>query len=141
MEQPSGLSRAFNDYDRALNSFARALQKDLSLYDEDTQDLLKNGQIQKFEYCCELAWKLGKRYLETELAILQVSPIGVYRELFLSNILSETSFQALRDTILDRNLLSHVYKETLFATIHEKLPAHLNTLQHYQQEITHKGNE
>ena len=48
---------------QALNGLELILEKDLSLFDPIITDGVKNGRIQKFEYCTELLWKTIKRYL------------------------------------------------------------------------------
>lgn len=89
-------------------------------------ELIKNGRIQKFEYCAELAWKISKMYLELSEGILSNSPKGVYKSMFQSALITENEFLALYKTIEDRNLLSHIYKEEMYQVVYENLKSHLN---------------
>ena len=88
-------------------------------------DLIKNGRIQKFEYCAELAWKLSKMYLELSEGILSNSPKSVYKSMFQSALITENEFLSLFKTIEDRNLLSHIYKEEMYLAVYENLKSHL----------------
>lgn len=141
MEQPTSLSLALSEFERALNGLIQALETDLSLFSDHIPDLLKNGQIQKFEYCIELAWKLGKRILEEKFGVVQNSPIPVFRELHINNVINEQSFLDLREAVRDRNLLSHVYRESLFDYIHQRLPIHLASPRTFEQDVFSKFSE
>jgi len=110
---------------KAVSSFEAALMATFENLDSIGQDLIKNGRIQKFEYCAELAWKTGKMHLELFEGILSNSPKGVYKSLFQSSIITENEYLSLFKTIEDRNLLSHVYKEEMFESVYKNIPAHL----------------
>lgn len=74
MEQSNIFLERFSDFSKSLNSFKQTLQLDLTKYKEVELDLIKNGQIQKFEYSVELCWKLLKVYLSEKHGIETVSP-------------------------------------------------------------------
>lgn len=123
------------DFATALNGFEVAVQQDLSSFNATIQDLIKNGQIQKFEVCAELAWKTAKFYLENELGEIVASPKQVYKTMFTSNIITENILSDLLLVVDDRNLLSHVYKEEFFVTLIKKLPDHFDTLKNLYERI------
>ena len=68
---------------KAVSSFESGLNASFENLDSIGNDLIKNGRIQKFEYCAELAWKISKMYLELSEGILSNSPKGVYKSMFL----------------------------------------------------------
>jgi nucleotidyltransferase substrate binding protein (TIGR01987 family) len=87
--------------------------------------LIKNGKIQKFEYCTELAWKVSKLFLEIQTAEIIGAPKLVYKNLFLNKYLSESLYLELFKTLEDRNKLSHVYKEEMYNEVYKNLKNHL----------------
>lgn len=110
---------------KAVSSLESALNASFENLDSIGNDLIKNGKIQKFEYCAELAWKISKMYLELSEGILSNSPKGVYKSMFQSALITENEFLSLFKTIEDRNLLSHVYKEEMYESVYENLKSHL----------------
>lgn len=110
---------------KAVASFEAALNASYENLDSIGDDLIKNGRIQKFEYCAELAWKLSKMYLELYQGIVSISPKSVYKSMFQSALLTEDEYLALFRSIEDRNLLSHVYKEEMYQSVYENIQAHL----------------
>ena len=93
------------------------------------EDLIKNGKIQKFEYCAELAWKISKIHVEFFHGVISNSPKSVYKTMFQLAIISESEYLALIKTIEDRNLLSHIYKESMYQEVFDRLPLHLLAFQ------------
>ena len=110
---------------KAVSSFESALNASFENLDSIGDDLIRNGRIQKFEYCAELAWKISKMHLELFEGILSNTPKGVYKTMFQSALITETEYLALFKTIEDRNLLSHVYKEEMYQSVYKNIPAHL----------------
>lgn len=55
-----------NDLSAAIKSFEQSLSIDLIKYSDFEKDVIKNGQIQKFEYTIELLWKTLKKYFEVK---------------------------------------------------------------------------
>ena len=101
----------FSNYRRALRRLAQAVNIVLreGNGDEDTDDLLREGLIQRFEYTHELAWKVMKDYAEYQ----------GYTEVGGSRDASRLAFQMSLITDIDgwlemiryRNLTSHTYSE------------------------------
>ncbi|MFI3227744.1 MAG: HI0074 family nucleotidyltransferase substrate-binding subunit [Clostridia bacterium] len=71
---------------------------------------VRDGAIQRFEFCTELAWKtIREKLLDEGLTDIN-SPKSVLRAAFANNIiLDEKNWINL---ISDRNLTSHIYDET-----------------------------
>lgn len=112
----------------AVGSFEKSLEMDFSNLDLFGIDLIKNGRIQKFEYCTELAWKVGKMFIELRLGIINNSPKTVYRTLFTERLIDEKLLISLLKAIDDRNQLSHIYREEMYGLIYADLPEHLAAL-------------
>jgi hypothetical protein len=52
-----------NNFHKAVNSFETGLIATFKNLNSIGEDLIKNGKIQKFEYCAELAWKISKMHV------------------------------------------------------------------------------
>ena len=128
MEQRELFQIKFESFRNALLGFEETLNIELFKFDVNIQDAIKNGRIQKFEYCTELTWKIIKRFLQLFHGIEAKSPKEAIKEFYLSNKLSEQNYETLLDIIDDRNRLSHIYKEEFFNEISEKLPEYFNIM-------------
>ena len=120
----------------ALADFEAAMALDTSRYSLDVADLLKNGQIQKFEVCTDLLWKTIRLYLYEKDGIEANSPKQVIRDFFNAGHLGEADFFGTIDMINDRNLVSHVYRHELFEQIHSKLDANLSIMKNILEQMT-----
>ena len=121
----SSLVQAVRTFHQAVNLTAN------KLFDKINKDLIKNGKIQKFEYCAELAWKISKMYLQLKTGEIEISPKQVYKTMFIAKLIDENQFKALFRTIEDRNKLRHIHKEEMYDLIYNNLSvsAHLNALE------------
>lgn len=108
---------------KALNGLDLLLHKDLSLFDSIITDGVKNGRIQKFEYCTELLWKTIKRFLLVVHGIETVSPKTAVKELYSIGHVTVEEYEVLCSMIDARNMLSHVYREEYFEEVLAKLDA------------------
>jgi len=121
MERSKVFLERFSDFSKSLSSLAEALKLDLSKFNEVELDLVKNGQIQKFEYSIELCWKIIKTFLSEQHGIEAVSPKSAIKEFFGVNLLDEEEYELLIQMIDDRNRLSHIYNELFFNEIYSRL--------------------
>jgi len=129
LEQTGGhLSQQLAEFNRAVTSFDQVMHYDFSGRNAIEQDIYKNACIQKFKYCTELSWKLAKRFLEEKGGDVATSPKMVYRRFLGDLFIDEETLTALFQTLNDRNLLSRVYKESMFGEVIDRLPVHLDTL-------------
>ena len=117
-------------YQKAVSSFEKLLEQNLNeLNLSDTLiDGLKNGQIQKFEYCTELTWKLIRRFLIEVDGIEAKSPKESIKEYFLKGYIEEAQYEKMFQMINDRNDLSHLYSESEFELILKCLPEYLKLM-------------
>ncbi len=99
----------FENFDRSYVLLRSALENG----PEALNALEKEGVIQRFEYCFELAWKTVKDYLEASgLVFATVTPHQVLKDAFAAKILKEGP--VWMDMLDHRNLLSHTYDSTQF---------------------------
>lgn len=130
MELKQKLDIELSNLNQAVYTFSQSLQiKPASKYSEIELDLIKNGKIQKFEYCTELAWKVSKIFLEYQTAEVILSPKMVYISLYLNKLIDEELYFDLCKTLEDRNKLSHIYKEEMYNEVYQNLEKHLIALQ------------
>ncbi len=127
MELAERYTTGLKEFEKAFKGFEQALSIDVLNYNPIEADLLKNGCIQKFEYCGELAWKLSKVLLKWQTGQEYNSPKPVYRALFAEKYVREDLCKDLLFTIDERNNLSHIYKEELFDNVWQNLPKHVDT--------------
>ena len=125
----------FENFDRSYVLLRSALENG----PEALNALEKEGVIQRFEYCFELAWKTVKDYLEASgLVFATVTPRQVLKDAFAAKILKEGP--VWMDMLDHRNLLSHTYNPIVFEeaveTIHQQyLPAMERLINFLQQEV------
>ena len=121
MQNGNRLQLLFNDLLVAILSLERSLEIDLTKFSEFETDIIKNGQIQKFEYTIELLWKTLKKFFEVKREKVFLYPKDVIKACFAEDIIDENSYLILIDAIESRNLLSHVYKIEMFDLIYPQL--------------------
>jgi nucleotidyltransferase substrate binding protein (TIGR01987 family) len=129
MESREILLEKLEIYQQAISGLEKALQINPDEYNETVADLIKNGRIQKFEYCEELTWKVIKKFLFYFHGIDAKSPKQTIKEFFLLGLIEKADYETLLDALYDRNRLSHIYKEEAFNEIIEKLDAYLAVMQ------------
>ena len=109
-------------YREAFQSFSSSLELDLSAFDEEITDLIKNGHIQKFEYCSELMWKCIRLYLLDTEAVNASGPKGAAKELFRLGKCDEALYESIVEILEARNELSHLYNQEMFNKLYRRLP-------------------
>lgn len=122
----------FQNFDRAFVLLREAMEKGPSALNQ----LEKEGVIQRFEYCFELAWKTVKDYMEESgVVFATVTPRQVLKDAFTAKIL--TDGQAWIDMLNHRNLLSHTYSLVSFGkaveAIHQRYLAAIGQLHEFLQ--------
>ena len=125
----------FQNFDRAFGLLCRAMEHG----PDALNDLEKEGVIQRFEYCFELAWKTIKDYLEESgLIFATVTPRQVLKEAFAAKILIDG--QVWVEMLDQRNLLSHTYSPAVFEkaveAIHSRYLAAMKDLHDFLQAET-----
>lgn len=110
-------------WNEKLIDFGKALLRLNEAIDESKNNTLsstlKDGVIQRFEFCYEICWKLIKYYLENEGIQEAKSPKSTFREAFKIGIIQDG--EKWIDMLNDRNLTSHVYDEEVAFDIYGKI--------------------
>ena len=123
----------FNNYRKALGRLSQAVdivQRQIE-WDEDVDDLIKEGLIQRFEYTHELAWKVMKDYAfeyTHELAWKVMKDYAEYqgysdikgsrdafRRALEIGLISDSRWM---ESIIDRNQTSHLYDDDISGNIY-----------------------
>ena len=125
MEPADTLAARLTDLLSSLNTFERSLQLKMAKYQGVELDTIKNGQIQKLEYCIELCWKTIKVFLNTIHGVDAVSPKSTIKEFYRVSLVNEKEYELLNEMLDDRNRLSHIYNELFFEDIYLKLNDYL----------------
>lgn len=97
----------------------RRLQEALAAYQQDSSDIIRDGVIQRFEFCTKLAWKATREYLLDQGYTEINSPKSVMRRAYTDGIISND--EAWLSLINDRNLTSHIYDDATAAQIFNKI--------------------
>jgi len=125
-----------SNFERALALLREAMVNGPSALNQ----LEKEGVIQRFEYCFELAWKTTKDYMEANgFVFAVVMPRQVLKDAFAAKLIADGQVWI---AMLDhRNLLSHTYNPTVFeqaveAIYQQYLPAMERLINFLQQEGT-----
>ncbi len=135
MEPADTLAARLTDFLSSLNTFERSLQLEMTKYEGVELDTIKNGQIQKFEYCIELCWKTIKVFLNTVHGVDAVSPKSTIKEFYRVALVNEQEYELLNEMLDDRNRLSHIYNELFFEDIYLKLNDYLVVMKKVSEKI------
>ena len=106
-----GVDYMEKDQSIALTKIIKAMsQLDLAIAIKTPSDLERDGGIQRFEYCLELTWKIGKKYLSSQ-GLDASTPKEVFRLLGQTGLINNVDkwFQFL----IARNYSSHTYQEAV----------------------------
>jgi nucleotidyltransferase substrate binding protein (TIGR01987 family) len=123
--EQAGLYRAkVEKFKKALLSFNSAMGQDLSLFEPVVNDILINGQVQKFEYCSELMWKTIRTLIRINNEISAKSPKDAVKEFYNCGYIEENDLEIMVNILEDRNKLSHVYNEEIFLQVHGRLSSY-----------------
>jgi nucleotidyltransferase substrate binding protein (TIGR01987 family) len=92
--------------------------------------LMRDGVIQRFEYCIDSFWKFFKIYLEMveKISVESPSPRTILRLSSDSKLISDNEYKILLNCVSERNLTSHTYDEALARKIHNHIPLYYETM-------------
>ena len=110
-----------SDYNQKIENYNNALNRlnDGIMKFDKTNDLLRDGLIQRFEFTFELAWKTLKAIFEDEGLTGLNSPKTVLREAFSAGLIKKDELWLAM--LSDRNTTAHIYNEQLAIEICNKI--------------------
>jgi nucleotidyltransferase substrate binding protein (TIGR01987 family) len=115
-----------NYFEEKLATFEQVLKKfEESLLKHPSQ-LERDGAIQRFEYCYDLAWKTLKHLLEKKGIIDLNSPRSVFAAAYAEKIIDDELIWST--IIIKRNLSVHTYNQKLADSLFAELPLYYETM-------------
>nr|DAG53519.1 MAG TPA: nucleotidyltransferase-like protein [Caudoviricetes sp.] len=105
-------------YDHLTAAVTR-LREALDDYKKMPIDSIRDGTIQRFEFCTELAWKTMREYLLDQGYSEINSPKSVIRQAYAFGMIDDEKAWIALQT--DRNMTSHVYDESTAKEIFERI--------------------
>lgn len=112
------MSKREEKYEKFISAVSR-LEEAISDYEQVKLDSVRDGAIQRFEFCTELAWKTVREYLIEQGYADINSPKAVMKTAFSDGLLD--SEQGWLDILESRNITSHVYDEKTAEEIFESI--------------------
>ena len=98
-----------------LSAYDRLAWATNELARDPSDELRRDGLIQRFEFTFELAWKSLKEYLEAQGFAGLTTPRQVLREAYAAELIGdEEAWLSMLDA---RNRTSHIYDENISAEI------------------------
>lgn len=128
--------------ERAINltTAVKRLQEAIKEYESFHYDSMRDGAIQRFEFCAELAWKALRDYLLEQGYTNINSPKSVLKQAYADGFLSDESDWI--QLIQARNLTSHLYDESTASEIYRNIAeVYSNMLEKLAQKLVEKSNE
>lgn len=104
-----------NSYFINFNKAVCRLEEALREYDKYGISSSRDGVIQRFEFCTELAWKSTREYLLSEGYVDINSPKAVMKQAYADNLIEDE--QAWLELLYSRNLTSHLYDDNTASDI------------------------
>lgn len=92
-----------------------------------SNDLERDGAIQRFEYCLELSWKTLRRVLYTKGLDVQY-PKDIFREAAKTGIVKDP--EPWLQFVDARNKTAHLYKEEVAEALFAHMPSFQKELRH-----------
>lgn len=99
----------FDEKTQKLCEAFNRLEEAVSEYEKYALTSVRDGVIQRFEFCVELAWKSAREYLYEQGFVDLNSPKEVMKTAFSSGIIDDGDVWV--NILNSRNLTSHVYDE------------------------------
>jgi len=120
-------------FDSKLATFEQALRTFKEALLENPSQLERDGAIQRFEYCFDLAWKTLKRYLEKKGLIDLNSPRSVFIAAYAEGVVNDEIIWST--IILKRNASVHTYNQQLADSLFGELPLYYDAMYQLLQKL------
>lgn len=112
------MSRAAEKTAQLQSAIAR-LKEAIAEYEQTHSLAVRDGTIQRFEFCAELAWKATQDYLEEQGYLDVHSPKAVMRKAYLEGLVTdEQGWLSLLDA---RNKTSHLYDDAVADQVYQQI--------------------
>lgn len=105
-------------YAKLVQAVAR-LEESIGDYDRLQLDSVRDGVIQRFEFCTELAWKTVREYLLDQGYSNINSPKSVMKQAYADGLLEDE--HGWLELLNARNLTSHIYDEATAKEIFQSI--------------------
>lgn len=138
MEQDKIYRHKLKVFSDAFKSFEDSLTLKLDKFNESEKDVIKNGQIQKFEYCSELLWKVLQVYINEEIGEDISGPKPTIKASFRHNLLAKDEYESFLEMIDARNQLAHIYDKDKFEAFYNKIKIFQKTMKGILKTLTSK---
>jgi len=102
-----------------LQSAIERLRESIDDYEKTNMDSVRDGVIQRFEFCTELTWKTLREYLLEQGYTEINSPKSVMRKAYADGLMKDDTMWI--QLLNDRNLTSHLYDETTAQEIYQRI--------------------
>lgn len=112
------MSKFTEKYEKLISATER-LKQAITDYNNVHLNSVRDGVIQRFEFCTELAWKTVREYLIEQGYVDINSPKSVMKTAFSDGLL--TNENGWLEILESRNITSHVYDEKTAETIFESI--------------------
>ena len=119
MEQTKEYKLKLSKLVKAAEGFKKLVDIDIAKLNPVLKDGIKNGRIQKFEYCVELLWKTIKDYLYFNSGIDTKTPKQAMKDFLLAGFTDDKNYVILIEMLDSRNKLSHIYNEKIYNEINK----------------------
>ncbi|MBE6745874.1 MAG: toxin-antitoxin system, antitoxin component [Ruminococcaceae bacterium] len=109
-------------FSEKLDKFCDAinrLEESIEEYEVCSLSSARDGVIQRFEFCTELAWKSAREFLISEGYVDLNSPKSVMRQVYADNLITDE--QGWLELLQARNLTSHIYDENTAGEVFENI--------------------
>ncbi|MBP9127900.1 MAG: HI0074 family nucleotidyltransferase substrate-binding subunit [Elusimicrobia bacterium] len=127
-----------NKWRAQLKQFEQAVLRLQEVLQLPKNSVVRDSSIQRFEFCCELSWKVLKLFL-AEQGVVTSFPKETIREAFARGLLENDLFWIR--TIDLRILSSHTYNELLADEIYNELTGALPMFQKLVKRLSEYRTE
>lgn len=117
--EKDGVVLMFSEKYAKLENAVERLKEAVEAYAAAPGSVMRDGVIQRFEFCTELAWKTLREYLAGQGYAEINSPKAVMRQAYADGILHDEA--AWLGLLNDRNLTSHLYDDAAAQEVFERI--------------------
>lgn len=124
-----GIDYKITQFEKAVKNFNDSLSIDTKNVDAVMIDAIESGQIQKFEICAELMWKVMKKILEARGLLGKISPRDIINSFLEAKFCDYILHTKLVEILDDRNALNHIYDSGKSIAIRERFSEYKNVFE------------